>query len=121
MKKTASFLLTGLLIFSLLFVGQLSAFAETTSYWDKKPQSQENIIFLNGESSDGVKTSAFTKNGSKDKKAKEINKTEPEQKNYNKIIIPFVTAGMVICLIVVIIIQKIRESKKRHRKSLFAL
>lgn len=43
-------------------------------------------------------------------KTTQIGKDKPEEINYNKITIPFVASGMVICLIVIVIIGK----KKRR-------
>lgn len=72
-------------------------YSETKIYGKQQELNSQKVLssFENTEESD---------------KTTQIGKDKPEEINYNKITIPFVASGMVICLIVIVIIGK----KKRR-------
>lgn len=75
------------------------------------PQTySEAKIFGKQQELNSQKLLSFVENTEEIEQIIQIGENKPEEINYNKIIIPFVASGMVICLIVILIIGK----KKRR-------
>lgn len=75
------------------------------------PQTySETNIFGKQQELNSQKNLSSVENTEESGQTTQIGKDKPEEINYNKITIPFVASGMVICLIVIVIIGK----KKRR-------
>lgn len=140
MKKLISVLTAGIILLSSFCICGFSSFAKTTKTEGERPRPRDFLSFVNSKPSDDMsielvsvggdnyhtysKAKIFGKqqelnsqkllssveNTEESDKTTQIGKDKPEEINYNKITIPFVASGMVICLIVILIIGK----KKRR-------
>lgn len=140
MKKLISVLTAGIILLSSFCICGFSSFAKTTKTEGERPRPRDFLYCIKSKLSDDVSIELVSVGGdnyhtySKTKisgKQQELNsqkvlssventeeieqiiqigENKPEEINYNKIIIPFVASGMVICLIVILIIGK----KKRR-------
>lgn len=125
--------------FFILYL-RFSSFAKTTKTEWERPRPRDLLSFVNSKPSDNVsielvsvggddyhtysetkisgkqqelnsqKLLSSVENTEASDKTTQIGKDKPKEINYNKITIPFVASGMVICLIVIVIIGK----KKRR-------
>lgn len=140
MKKLISVLTAGIILLSSFCVCGFSSFAKTTKTEGDRPRPRDFLSFVNSKPSDDMsielvsvggdnyhtyseakiygkqqelnsqKLLSSVENTEESGQTTQIGKDKPEEINYNKIIIPFVASGMVICLIVIVIIGK----KKRR-------
>ena len=140
MKKLISVLTAGIILLSSFCVCGFSSFAKTTKTEWERPRPRDFLYCIKSKLSDDVsielvsvggdnyhtyseakiygkqqelnsrKVLSSVENTEESGQTTQIGKDKPEEINYNKIIIPFVASGIVICLIVIVIIGK----KKRR-------